>query len=72
MANGITDLFDPERRIPVSAQSLVWNVLPDALKAGREAEEAFKRMKETHGLPVRNQKQRKSGIESRLKVTDPW
>ena len=54
LANGITDQFDTERRIPVSAQSLVWNILPEALKAGREAEQAYVRLKETHGLPVRN------------------
>ena len=40
--------------------------------AGREAEQAFRRMKETHGLPNRGQKQRKRRVESRLKVTDPW
>ena len=55
-----------------SAQTLVWNVLPEALAAGREAEQAFRRMKETHGLPNRGQKQRKMRVESRLKVTDPW
>ena len=72
LANGITDPFDPERRLPVSAQTLVWNVLPEALMAGREAEQAFKRMKEFHGLPNRAQKQRKRKVETRLKVTDPW
>ena len=72
LANVVTDPFDPERRIPVSAQTLVWNVLPEALMAGREAEQAFRRMKETHGLPNRAQKQRKRRVESRLKVTDPW
>ena len=71
LANGITDLFDPERRLPVSAQTLVWNVLPDALSVGREAERAFRRMKESHGLPNRAQKQRKRKVETRLKVTDP-
>ena len=72
LANGIHNLFDPERRMPVSAQSLVCNVLPEALMAGREAEQAFKRTKENHGLPIHNQKQRKRRGESRLKVTDPW
>ena len=46
LANGITDQFDPARRIPVSAQSLEWNILPEALKAGRDAEEEYMRMKE--------------------------
>ena len=72
LANGITDLFDPERRMQVSAQTLEWNILPEALRVEREAEQAYKRMKETHGLPNRAQKQRKRKVETRLKVTDPW
>ena len=47
LANGITDRFDPERRILVSAQSLVWNILPEALEAGRQAEQAYVFLKET-------------------------
>ena len=38
LANGDSSLFDPGRRIPVSAGTLVWNVLPEALKAGGKAE----------------------------------
>ena len=41
LANGDSSLFDPERRIPVSAGTLVWNVLPEALKVGRDAEDTF-------------------------------
>ena len=72
LANGVTDLVDPERRLPVSAQTLAWRVLPEALSVGREAEQAFRQMKETHGLPNRAQKQWKRKVETRLKVTDPW
>ena len=72
LANGDTSLFDPERRIPVSAGTLVWNVLPEALKAGRDAEDTFNRLKETHGLPNRSAKQRKRAAEHRLKFKDPW
>ena len=72
LANGITDRFHPERRMLVSAQSLVWNILPKALEAGRQAEQAYAHLKETHGLPVRTRKQRTRRVESRLKVTDPW
>ena len=43
LANVDTSLFDPERRISVSAKTLVWNILPEALKAGREAEENYRR-----------------------------
>ena len=42
LANGIYDSFNPERRIPVSAQSFTWNVLPDVLQAGRNEEHAFR------------------------------
>ena len=80
LANGDTSLFDPERRIPVSAGTLVWNVLPEALKAGKEAEDTFNRVKEdtfnrvkeTHGLPNRSARQRKRAAEHRLKFKDPW
>ena len=69
LANGDSSLFDPERRIPVSAGTSVWNVLPEALKVGRDAEDTFKHMKETHGLPNRSAKQRKRAAEHRLKLT---
>ena len=72
LANGDTSLFDPERRIHVAAGTLVWNVVPEALKVGREAEETFRRLKETHGLPNRSAKQRKRAAEHRLKFKDPW
>ena len=72
LANGDTSLFDPERRILVAAGTLIWNVLPEALKAGREAEETYRRMKETHDLPNRSAKQRKRAAEHRLKFKDPW
>ena len=67
LANGDSSLF--ERRIPVAAGTLVWNVLPEALKAGRDAEETFKRLKETHacptGQPSRGSGQRNIDLSSR-------
>ena len=72
LANGIYDSFNPVRRIPVTADSLTWNILPDALQAGRDAEQAFREMKELRGLPNRCRKQAKRRVETRLKVTDPW
>ena len=64
--------FNKARRMHVSAQSLSWNVLPEALDAGREAERAFQKMKETDGLPNKCRKQAKRKVETRLKMTDPW
>ena len=72
LANGITDSFDPNRRIHVSSQTLTWNILPTAIQSGRDAEQAFRDMKERYGLPNRSKKQRKRKVETRLKNTDPW
>ena len=72
LANGDASLFDPARKLNVSASGLVWNILPEALKAGRDAEENYRLMKETHGLPNRSVKQRKRAAEHRLKFKDPW
>ena len=60
LANGITDSFDPNRRIHVSSQTLTWNILPTAIQAGRDAEQAFRDMKERYGLPNRSKKQKKT------------
>ena len=56
----------------MSSQTLTWNILPMALQAGRDAEQAFRDMKERYGLPDRCKKQRKRKVETRLKITDPW
>ena len=72
LANGVTDSFDPSRRIHVSSKSLNWIILPTAIQAGRDAEQAFRDMKERYGLPNRSKKQRKCKVETRLKNTDPW
>ena len=60
LANGISDSFDPNRRLHVSSQTLTWNILPTALQAGRDAEQAFRDMKERYGLPDRCKKQTKA------------
>ena len=72
LANGITDSFDPDRRIHVSSRTLNWNILPTAIQAGLDAEQAFRDMKERYGLRDRCKKQRKRKVETRLKITDPW
>ena len=41
-------------------------------RAGRDAEQAFRDMKERYGLQDRCKKQRKRKVETRLKITDPW
>ena len=53
LANGVTDSFDPNRRIN-------WIILPTAIQAGRDAEQACRDIKERYGLPCRSKKQRKA------------
>ena len=72
LANGVSDAFDPAKRLHVSALSLSWNILPEALEAGREAERAFQIKKGSYGLPNRCTKQAKRKVETRLNMTDPW
>ena len=50
LANGVFDGFSPTMRIPVNASSLEWEILPQALIAGRTAEERFRGGK-LSGLP---------------------
>ena len=69
LANGNVEAFDPEKRLLVSANSITWNILSEALEAGREAERAFQEKKASHGLPNRCRKQPR---RTRLKMTDPW
>ena len=58
LANGIVDSFDPAKRLQVSPSSLKWNILSEALRAGREAERAFQEVKASSG------RQKKGGIEA--------
>ena len=64
LANGLFDSFDPAKRIPVTAQSLSWCILPDALEAGREAERAYQEVKTSGGLPGRCKKHRKRKVDT--------
>ena len=72
LANGDHETFDPILRIPVSAASLKWEILPEALLAVRTAEEHFQTAKVSGRMPDRSTKQRKRKVDERLKATDPW
>ena len=72
LANGIFHDFDPCMRIPVGTRSLVWEILPEALEAGRSAEDCFQAAKTNGQLPNRTTKQRKRKVSERLRTTDPW
>ena len=72
LANGIHDSFDPALGVNVDPGSISWELLPQALEAGRAAEKehAFARLSGT--IPNRGKRQRKRKPEERLKMTDPW
>ena len=62
----------PHIGFPVDAQSLKWDVLPQALDWGKEAEVMYQKTKKDSGLPSRNARLRKRRADTRLRVTDPW
>ena len=72
LANGSYGGFDPSLRRPVNARTLQWDVLPQALLCGKEADEIFQATKTAGRLPLQNQKLRKRRVDTRLRITDPW
>ena len=56
----------------VDVAKLKWSILPDALDAGRQAEESHKMSKEHGQLPNRAKKERRKKLEDRLRMKDPW
>ena len=55
-----------------SVSPVSWEILPEALLAGRTAEEHFQTAKVSGRVPDRTTKQRKRKVDERLKATDPW
>ena len=41
LANGITEGFNPAMEMKIRPEELTWEILPEALEAGREAERAY-------------------------------
>ena len=72
LANGCYDGFNSKFRIPVDARSLKWEILTEAMKWAREAEEMFQKTKMGSGLPRRNVKLRKRRVDTRLRIRNPW
>ena len=50
MANGITDSFDPSRRIAADVNTLRWEILPKALGMGKHMEEDTKKDKSERSI----------------------
>ena len=55
LANGVVDRFSPELRVDVVAEDLKWQLLPEALRLGREAEKEYNEAKQKGSLPNRSQ-----------------
>ena len=72
LANGITEGFNPARELKVNIRDIVWDVLPEALEAGREAERSYLRAKDSGTLPNRGRKQGRRDPQRKLRVVEPW
>ena len=72
LANGETYGFDPSTRFEEHVNFLRWEILPNALRMGRQMEEDTKIMRAS-GIPTnRGKKLRRRRQEDKMKVKDPW
>ena len=55
----------------IPERELCWEVLPQALRFGSEAEESFKAAKDANATLARNVKQPRRRPEDRLRAVDP-
>ena len=72
LANGITDSFDPSRRIVVDVKTLRWEILPKALSMGNQMEEDTGNARASGVSTNRGRKLRRRQQEDRMKMKDPW
>ena len=72
LANGISDGFNPKLERVIPCEDLVWEILPEALKMGRDAENEHQAFKRRGADPGRGAKRMRRKPEERLRVTDPW
>ena len=72
LANGETNGFDPSRRIEVDVNTLRWEILPDALRMGRQMEEDTKVTRAIGISTSRGKKLGRRRQEDKMKVKDPW
>ena len=72
LANGVTDGFDPQLEMKIDPEELAWDILPEALDAGREAERTYQLLKEKHALLDREKKQRRRDHQKILGIVGPW
>ena len=60
------------RSTHADSRSLVSDILPQALEAGRAAQRAHQEAKLQGSIPDGGKRQRKQEPEERMRVTDPW
>ena len=71
LANGEPYGFDPTTRIEVDVNTLRWEILPDALRMGRQMEEDTKITRASGLSTNRGKKLRRRRQEDKMKVKDP-
>ena len=72
LANGITEGFTPALEMKIRPEEITWEILPEALEAGREAERAYGAAKERGNLPNRSKRESRRDPQKRLTVADSW
>ena len=72
LASGVCDALDPQRRIHESTNQLQWDILPLALRVGKQAEAEYQKVKSKGQLPDRCRQETRRKPEDRLGVADPW
>ena len=72
LANGITEGSNPALEMKIRPEEITWEILPEALEAGREAERAYGAAKERGKLPNRSKRESRRDPQKRLRVADPW
>ena len=72
LANGITEGFNQALELKIRPEEISWEILPEALEAGREAERSYGAAKESGKLPNRSKRERRRDTRERLRVVDPW
>ena len=72
LADGDSTGLNPELELKADVAGLRWNVLPEALVAGRQAEEIYLEAKSLGQLPNRAMKEKRRRVEDKLRTKDPW
>ena len=72
LANSVTVDLNPTLKMKVDVDKLHWCLISEALEAGRQAEDAYRKAKEQGHLPNRAKKERRKRLEDRLRMKDPW